>query len=50
MMPCLIPAHHLRIPPEYHFCVSAVPFRFQTVAERFLGRSRGHVEVVKLPL
>lgn len=43
-------ANPLRIPPEYRFCVSDVPFRFQTIAERFLGRSLGHVEVVKLPL
>ena len=43
-------ANPLRIPPEYRFCVSDVPFRFQTIAERFLGRTLKHVEVVKLPL
>jgi glutamate racemase len=37
-------------PPSYRFLVSDVPNRFQTIAERFLGRSLGDVEVVKLPL
>jgi glutamate racemase len=39
-----------RTPPEYRFFVSDVPNRFQTIAERFLGRSLGAVDVVKLPL
>ncbi len=41
-------ANPLRIPPEYRFCVSDVPFRFQTIAERFLGRSLGRIDVVRL--
>jgi len=41
-------ANPLRIPPEYRYCVSDVPFRFQTIAERFLGRSLGRIDVVKL--
>ena len=40
----------LRTPPDYRFCVSDVPNRFQTIAERFLGRSLGTVDVIKLPL
>ena len=28
-----------RRPPEYLFCVSDVPYRFQTIGERFLGRT-----------
>jgi len=43
-------ANPLRTPPEYRFYVSDVPNRFQTIAERFLGRSLGKVEVVKLPV
>ena len=39
-----------RTQPEYRFYVSDVPNRFQTIAERFLGRSLRRVEVVKLPL
>ncbi|MCX7634915.1 MAG: glutamate racemase [Syntrophales bacterium] len=42
-------ANPLRIPPEYRFFVSDVPYRFQTVGERFLGRTLGKVEVVRLP-
>ncbi len=34
--------------PPYSCFVSDVPFRFQTMAERFLGRTIGHVELVKL--
>ncbi len=34
--------------PPYSCYVSDVPFRFQTMAERFLGRTIGHVELVKL--
>jgi glutamate racemase len=43
-------ANPLRSSPEYRFCVSDVPNRFQTIAERFLGRSLGTVDVVKLPI
>jgi len=42
-------ANPLRIAPEYRFYVSDVPYRFQTIGERFLGRSLGKVEVVSLP-
>jgi glutamate racemase len=35
-------------PPDYLFCVSDVPYRFQTIGERFLGRTLGHVELVTL--
>lgn len=34
--------------PEHHFYVTDVPLRFQTVGERFLGRSLTNVRVVKL--
>ena len=30
--------------PQYHYVVSDVPLRFQTIGERFLGRSLGSVE------
>jgi glutamate racemase len=43
-------ANPRRTPPEYRFCVSDVPHRFQTIAERFLGRGLNGVDVVKLPL
>lgn len=33
--------------PEYLFCVSDVPHRFQTIGERFLGRSLPRVEMVR---
>ncbi|MCU0840843.1 MAG: glutamate racemase [Thiobacillaceae bacterium] len=36
-----------RRPPEYHFHVTDVPLRFQTIGERFLGRTLSHVHVVK---
>ena len=36
-----------RTPPEYHFYVTDVPLRFQTIGERFLGRSLSNVHVVK---
>lgn len=32
-------------PPRYDFYVTDVPLRFQTIGERFLGRSLGHVHV-----
>jgi glutamate racemase len=38
----------LRIPPQYQFFVTDVPYRFQTIGERFLGRSLSHVDVVRL--
>lgn len=34
--------------PEYLFCVSDVPYRFQTIGERFLGRTLPRVEMVRL--
>jgi glutamate racemase len=37
--------HH---PPDYLFCVSDVPYRFQTIGERFLGRTLGQVELMRL--
>jgi glutamate racemase len=37
-----------RLPPEYLFCVSDVPYRFQTIGERFLGRTLGKVELIRL--
>jgi glutamate racemase len=33
--------------PQYLFCVSDVPYRFQTIGERFLGRTLGQVELVR---
>ncbi len=36
-----------RLAPEYHFFVTDVPLRFQTIGERFLGRSLSNVHVVK---
>ena len=38
----------LRIPPQYRFFVTDVPYRFQTIGERFLGRSLSHVDRVRL--
>jgi glutamate racemase len=34
--------------PKYLFCVSDVPYRFQTIGESFLGRTLGQVELVRL--
>ncbi len=34
--------------PDYLFCVSDVPYRFQTISERFLGRTISRVELVKI--
>ncbi|AXK38389.1 glutamate racemase [Crenobacter cavernae] len=34
--------------PDYHFYVSDIPLRFQTIGERFLGRSMRDLEMVKL--
>ena len=48
----LLNRHHLgnqnRSEPWYLFCVSDVPYRFQTIGERFLGRTLGKVELVRL--
>jgi len=41
-------ANPSRLPPEYQFYVTDVPYRFQTIGEHFLGRTLPHVEVVKL--
>jgi glutamate racemase len=35
-------------PPDYIFYVSDLPYRFQTIGERFLGRTLGRVELVSL--
>jgi glutamate racemase len=35
-----------RTPPDYHFWVTDVPLRFQTIGERFLGRTLNNVHVV----
>jgi glutamate racemase len=34
--------------PDYLFCVTDVPYRFQTIGERFLGRTLSSVEMVQL--
>jgi glutamate racemase len=34
--------------PEYTFFVSDLPYRFQTIGERFLGRTLGRVELISL--
>lgn len=34
--------------PEYHFYVSDIPLRFQTIGERFLGRSLDQIEMMRL--
>lgn len=36
-----------RIPPRYDFYVTDVPLRFQTIGERFLGRTLPEVQLVK---
>ena len=33
--------------PEYHYCVTDVPHRFQSIGESFLGRTLADVQVVK---
>jgi glutamate racemase len=35
-------------PPDYIFYVSDLPYRFQTIGERFLGRTLGRVELISL--
>ncbi len=34
--------------PDYQFCVTDVPYRFQTIGEKFLGRTLSSVEMVRL--
>ena len=34
--------------PDYRFCVTDVPYRFQTIGEKFLGRTLSSVEMVSL--
>ncbi len=41
-------ANPVRLPPQYKFYVTDVPYRFQTIGERFLGRTLAEVELVKL--
>jgi glutamate racemase len=36
------------LPPDYIFYVSDLPYRFQTIGERFLGRTLGRVELASL--
>lgn len=36
------------LPPEHLFCVSDLPNRFQTIGERFLGRTLERVELISL--
>ena len=36
-----------RTPPDYHYWVTDVPLRFQTIGERFLGRGLANVHVVQ---
>ncbi|HOJ50979.1 MAG TPA: glutamate racemase [Syntrophales bacterium] len=43
-------ANDVNAPVEYKYFVTDVPLRFHTIAERFLGRELGPVELVKLPL
>jgi glutamate racemase len=40
-------AHTGHAPARVHYCVTDVPLRFQTVGERFLGRTLGDVEKVE---
>ena len=35
-------------PADYHFYVSDIPLRFQTIGERFLGRSLEQIEMMRL--
>lgn len=36
------------LPPDYRFYVSDIPLRFQTIGERFLGRSLEQIEMMRL--
>ncbi|MBB5017489.1 glutamate racemase [Chitinivorax tropicus] len=40
-------ANLARHAPRYHFHVTDIPLRFQTIGERFLGRSLANVDMVK---
>ncbi|WP_137936887.1 glutamate racemase [Chitinivorax sp. B] len=40
-------ANSSRQAPHYHFHVTDIPLRFQTIGERFLGRSLSNVDMVK---
>lgn len=40
-------ANPQRLAPEYHFYVTDVPLRFQTIGERFMGRALPNVHIVK---
>lgn len=35
-------------PPEYRFYITDMPYRFQTIGERFLGRSIANINLAKL--
>lgn len=37
-----------RTPPEYHYWVTDVPLRFQTIGERFMGRTLRNVHIATL--
>lgn len=37
-----------QLPPDYRFYVSDIPLRFQTIGERFLGRSLEQIEMMSL--
>jgi glutamate racemase len=41
-------ANSSRKPADYLFCVTDVPYRFQTIGEKFLGRALSCVEMVSL--
>ena len=41
-------ANPQRQEPTYRYYVTDIPLRFQTVGERFLGRSLKHLEMVQL--
>jgi glutamate racemase len=41
-------ANPQRAEPDYRYYVTDIPLRFQTVGERFLGRSLKHLEMVQL--
>ncbi|MGL6040522.1 MAG: glutamate racemase, partial [Deefgea sp.] len=34
--------------PDYRFVVTDLPVKFQTIGERFLGRSLGKIELTQL--
>ncbi|PJA49440.1 MAG: glutamate racemase, partial [Syntrophobacterales bacterium CG_4_9_14_3_um_filter_49_8] len=36
-----------QIPPDYKFYVTDVPYRFQAIGERFLGRQLFPVQLIK---